>query len=184
MLQRKLFNFFLTFVVLTYIIFEELVWERFARPIINYINSLKILKRLEAYLQGVNSKVILVLFLVLFVIVEFQGLYAGVLFVEGKVLTGVILYASKIPIAAFTFWLFRVTKDKLMAFAWFAKSYRWMMHLIEKIKASEVYLNIKKRTIMIKASLGEVRSTLFKEKSLIKRKIQVIYRKLKDVLRA
>ncbi len=180
MLQKKLINFLLTLVVLVYIVFEELIWERFAQPVINYISSLKILKRLEAYLQTVNSKFILVLFVMMFVLVEAQGLYAGVLFIEGKVVEGVLLYAGKIPIAAFTFWLFRVTKHKLMEFGWFEKSYLWLMGVIDKIKASEVYINIKKKSIMIKSYIKE---QFFKDKSLLKEKVQTIYAKLKALLK-
>ncbi len=180
MLQKKLLNLLLTLGVLVYIVFEELIWERFALPIINYINALKVLKRLEVYLQTVNSKLILVIFVLLFVLVEFQGLYAGALFLEGKVLHGALLYAGKIPIAAFTFWLFRVTKPKLMEFAWFEKSYLWMMGIIEKIKASEVYRNIKARTTKIKAF---VKAQFFKDKSAIKRKVQTIYKRLKALFK-
>ncbi len=180
MLQKKFLNILLTLGVLVYIVFEELIWERFAVPIINYINSLKILKRLEVYLQTVNSKLILVIFILLFGMVELQGLYAGALFLEGKILHGALLYAGKIPIAAFTFWLFRVTKHKLMEFAWFEKSYLWMMNVIEKIKSSEVYHNIKKKTLVIKTYVKE---RFFKDKSVIKKKVQTIYKKLKALLK-
>ncbi len=180
MLKKKLLNVLLTLVVLVYIVFEELIWERFAQPIINYINSLKLLKRLEIYLQTVNSKLILVIFILLFVMVEFQGLYAGALFLEGKVIHGALLYAGKIPIAAFTFWLFRVTKHKLMEFGWFEKSYLWVMNVIDKIKMSDVYKNIKAKTAEIKSY---VKATFFKDKSMIKKKIQIIYTKLKALLK-
>jgi len=180
MLKRKLLNFLLTLVVLLYIVFEELIWERFAQPIINYIDSLKILKKLEVYLQTVNSKLILVIFIVMFVIVEFQGLYAGALLIEGKVLEGALLYAGKIPVAAFTFWLFRVTKHKLMEFGWFEKSYLWMMSVIDKIKSSDVYKKIKAKTAQIKVYVKE---TYFKDKGLLKKKIQTIYTKLREILK-
>ena len=179
MFYKKLVNFILTLVVLLYILFEELIWERLAQPIIRYINTLEILKKLEASLQYANSKVILVIFLSMFVAVEFLGVYAGALFLEGKVLHGALLYATKIPIAAFTFWLFGVSKHKLMEFAWFAKSYLWLMDMIEKIQMSEIYLNIKKRTQSIKIYVKE---NFFRDKSLLKKKIQIIYKQLKALL--
>jgi hypothetical protein len=180
MVQKKLLNFLLTIVVLLYIVFEELIWERFAQPIINYINSLKILKKLELSLQYVNSKLILTIFLAMFVVVEFLGLYAGALFLEGKVVHGALLYAGKIPIAAFTFWLFRVTKHKLMEFRWFEKSYLYTMKIIDKIKECDIYKSIKYKTTALKSYLKE---KFFKDKSTIKRKIQIIYKRLKELLR-
>jgi len=41
----------------------------------------------------------------------------------GKVIAGTTLYAGKIPVAAVTFWLFRVSKEKLMTFVWFKQAY-------------------------------------------------------------
>ncbi len=103
-------------------------------------------------------------------------MYAGKLFLEGKVLHGALIYAGKIPIAAFTFWLFRVSKSQLLEFAWFEKSYLWTMALIEKLKSSEVYINIKAKATEIKSYL---KTTFFRDKSVIKKKIAVIYRRLK-----
>jgi hypothetical protein len=179
MVQKKLLNFLLTIVVLLYIVFEELIWERFAQPIITYINRLKILKKLEVSLQYVNSRLILAIFLGMFVAVEFLGLYAGALFLEGKMIHGALLYATKIPIAAFTFWLFRVTKHKLMEFAWFEKSYLYMIRIIDKIKECDIYKSIKLKTMALKTYLKE---KFFKDKSIIKRKIQIIYKRLKELL--
>jgi hypothetical protein len=178
-LQRKIINFFLTIVVLVYILFEELVWERFAEPLIAYINRLEILSRLERILQDVNSKLILVIFVLMFVAVEFQGIYAGALFLKGEILYGALLYAGKIPIAAFTFWLFRVTKHKLLEFGWFARAYHWLMGVIEKIKESGVYHDVKKRTAKIKAY---VKTNFFQDKGVIKRKVKLIYKKIKELL--
>jgi len=177
---KKLGNILLTVVVLIYIVFEELVWERFAQPIIDYIKELKILKKLEVYLQDVNSKIILVVFLSMFVIVEFQGIYAGALFLEGKILHGALLYAGKIPIAAFTFWLFGATKEKLLEFGWFKKAYHFIIGLIDIITHSKVYINIKQKTARIKIYMKE---TFFQDKGILKRKIVVIYKKLKELLK-
>ena len=177
---KKLSNVLLTVLVLVYIVFEELIWERFAQPIIDYIKELKVLKKLEVYLQKVNSKIILVVFLSMFVIVEFQGIYAGALFLEGKILHGALLYAGKIPIAAFTFWLFGATKEKLLEFGWFKKSYHFIVGLIEIITHSKVYINIKQKTANIKAY---IKNLLSQDKSVIKRKIAVIYKKLKELLK-
>ena len=180
MLQKKLVNFLLTLVVLVYIVFEELIWERFATPIIRYFNSLKILSKLEEILQKFPSWVIMILFLLMFVPVELLGVYAGKLFLEGKFIHGTLIYAGKIPIAAFTFWLFRVSKEKLLEFRWFEKSYLWIMNIIEKIKSSEIYHNIKAKSTAIKVY---VKTRFFQDKSTVKKKIQVIYRRLKALLK-
>ena len=128
-----------TLIVLAYIFYEELVWERFALPIVRYVQSFELLKRLEVILKDVNGGVILVSFVLLFAVTELQGIYAGVLLLKGKVILWALIYAGKIPIAAFTFWLFRVTKPKLMAFPWFVKTFDLLMYAIEWMKSTDTY---------------------------------------------
>ncbi len=171
-----LIHYFLTLVVLGYIVYEELVWERFAQPIVRYIQSLKILQKLEVLLQNTNGAVIVFSFVVLFVITEIQGIYAGILLLQGKVLLWAIIYASKIPIAAFTFWMFRVTKEKLMAFAWFKKSYEFVMRGIDWLKNTDTYKSIKTRTAEIKQY---IKKNYLQEGDSTKEEIQGIYRRLK-----
>ncbi len=169
-------HYLFTLIVLGYIFYEEFVWERFAQPIVRYVQSLKLLKKLEVYLQGVNGTVILITFVLLFVITEVQGIYAGTLLLRGKVLLWALIYVGKIPIAAFTFWMFKVTKPKLMAFAWFEKAYNVIMGWIDWIKATDTYKNIK-----IKA--GEIKSYIKKnymrEGDSTKKKFKRIYTRLK-----
>ena len=174
--QKRALNFVLTILVLVFILFEELVWDRFATPIIRYISDLKILKKLEIYLQKVDSKILLVVFVVIFVVVEFLGLYAGSLFLSGKPLHGALIYAGKIPIAAFTFWLFGATKSKLLEFEWFKKSYYFLIGVLDRIKNSSIYLSIKKRSADIKRYVKE---NILNKKGTIKTKIKAIYKKLR-----
>jgi len=129
--------------VVIFIVFEEIIWEGFAKPIYIFIHELHVLQKLQTKLQSINRYVILVLFVVLLVGVEFAGITAGIMAVKGMVISAVLLYALKIPIAAFTFWLFRATEEKLLSFAWFKYLYEKVLALFEWIKSREIY----KRTI-------------------------------------
>jgi hypothetical protein len=75
----------------------------------------------------------------LFAAVELAGLVAGIFIVRGKIVTGTILYALKVPIAAFVFWLFHVTEKKLLSFGWFKAAYGWILALFAWAKSREVY---------------------------------------------
>ncbi len=143
--KNKLTSLLQLLLVIIYIIFEELIWEGIAKPIYETIHGLKILQKIEAKLQNVNASMILVIFVVLLTIVEAFGIYAGVLFVSGQVMLGLALYISKIPIAAFTFWLFRVTEDKLMQFGWFKWIYDQIMKAIDWLKSCEMYIKMMER---------------------------------------
>jgi hypothetical protein len=66
------------------------------------------------------------------------------------VIAGTALYAGKIPVAAFTFWLFRLSKEKLMTFVWFKQSYDSLISIIEKIKMSSIHQRIAARLKSVK----------------------------------
>ncbi len=175
-MKRKILNFFLSFFVLLYIVLEELIWEKIAEPFIRYLRRLRILKKIEHWIEKIDSKIILIIFLMLFVKVELLGIYAGMLFVQGKVVAGSILYLTKIPIAAFTFWLFGVSKIKLLKFRWFSTSYNYMMTIIDRIKHSKTYINIKVKTQKIKLY---IKKNIFSKKGFLSKNIASLYKKFK-----
>ena len=169
--------------VITYIIFEELIWEGIAKPIYETIHALKILQKVEAKLENVNPSVILFIFVVLLTIVEAFGIYAGMLFVSGQMVLGLVLYISKIPLAAFTFWLFRVTEDKLMHFGWFKWLYDLIMKVIDWIKSSEIHQKTMKRLMQIKIRIKVLKEKYFANQSPFIEKIKQLYKTLKASLR-
>ena len=169
-----------TLAVLGYIFYEEIVWERFAQPIFQYVQSLKLLKKLEVLLESVNGVVILITFVLLFVITEVQGIYAGMLLLRGEVLLWAIIYVGKVPIAAFTFWLFRVTKPKLMEFSWFETTYNFIIRWIDWVKATNTYKNIKLKASEIR---NYIKDSYLQNDSSYRTTIKSIYFDLKTRFR-
>lgn len=178
---KKFTHYFLVFAVLGYIVYEELIWERLAQPIVRTIQSLKLLRKLEAQLKRIHGGFILLVFVSLFVMVELQGVYAGVMFFEGKFILWLLIYAGKIPVAAFTFWLFRVTKPKLMAFAWFKTMFDALMRGIDWLKSTEIYINIKIKSAEIKTY---IKKNYFRENDTTKKRIRRLYARLKIRVKA
>ena len=186
-IKNRLTSLLQLILVIIYIIFEELIWEGVAKPIYETIHALKILQKIEAKLQYVNASVILVIFVILLSIVEAFGIYAGMLFVSGQVMLGLVLYISKIPIAAFTFWLFRVTEDKLMQFGWFKWLYDWIMQAIEWLKTREMYVKTMDRLVEVKKSIKKkfqsVKEKYFANESPFITKIKSLYKTVKASLK-
>lgn len=146
----KIADIVLGILVAIYIVLEELVWENIAEPIYRFIHSLVILQRVELFIVRLDRHILLVIFLALFIQVELLGLFALKLIGTGKVIAGTALYAGKIPVAAFTFWLFRVAQEQLMTFVWFKKSYDLTIWIIDGIKSSSIYLRIVARIKTVK----------------------------------
>lgn len=182
-IKNRLILLLQLFIVMIYIIFEELIWEGIAKPIYEAIHALKILQKAEIWLQSVNPFAILAIFVILLVLVEAFGIYAGILFVSGQVLLGTTLYISKIPIAAFTFWLFRVTENKLMQFGWFKWIYDWLMKATDWIKSCEIHKKTMERLMQVKVRIKAFKENYFSNKSLFIEKIRHLYRTVKNSLR-
>ena len=182
-IKNRLTSLLQLLLVIAYIIFEELIWEGIAKPIYVAIHNLKILQKVEAKLKHANPSVVLGIFVILLVIVEVFGIYAGILFVSGQVMLGLALYISKIPVAAFTFWLFRVTEDKLMTFAWFKWLYEKMLAGIAWLKSRVMYIKTMERLKAYKEVVKTWKAKYFTNHSPFIQKIKSLYATVKDSLK-
>lgn len=186
-LLRKSITLLQLVLVIVFIVFEEIVWEGIALPVYNWVHSLKALEKVEAWLQGVPAGVILVLFVLMLASVEVLGIYAGVMFVSGHMVTGLMMYAGKIPVAAFTFWMFRVSEEKLMRFGWFRWLYGKIMGIISWLKSLEIYQRtmqrLKKTKERLKAFLKHLKTTYFQKESPFWHRLKRLYRSIKRVLK-
>jgi len=185
-IKNRLTSLLQLILVLIYIIFEELIWEGIAKPIYAFVHSLKILQKVEIKLHSVHASVILVIFVLLLGAVEALGIYAGILFVSGQALLGMTLYLFKIPIAAVTFWIFRITEDKLMQFRWFKWLYDWIMKGIDWLKSREIYMQTMERLAIVKASIKKrlkaMKEKYFSQESPFIIKIKHLYKTVKESL--
>ncbi len=182
-IKNKIIAIIQLILVFIYIIFEEIIWDGIAKPIYEVLHSLRILQKLELKLQSANPSLILFIFVVLLVIVEAFGIYAGMLFVSGQMALGVALYISKIPIAGFTFWLFRVTEDKLMQFGWFKWIYDWIMRGIDWLKASDIHKSTMVYLASMKLWFREFKQKHFGGSSPFVDRLKRIYASLKKSLK-
>ncbi|WP_368029021.1 hypothetical protein [Arcobacter sp. s6] len=179
-MYKKILNIILIVLVFIYIIFEELVWEKFAKPLIKLISSLQIFTKLIPKILSLNSYVILIFFLSTFIIVELIGIYAGILFVSGHISSAVVIYILKVPVAAFIFWFFNITKSKLLEFKWFEYSYNYLLLIISKIKNSSIYIMIKDKSYELKKS---IKDRYFSTRSKFKKKAIYIYKLIKQKIK-
>jgi len=170
--------------VILFILFEEIIWEGIAKPIYKHIESLHVLQTLERKIHEGNRYLILVVFMVLLLGVEGAGLLAGVFFVQGHILFGLLLYIAKIPIAAFTFWIFKAAKNKLLSFDWFKWLYNKVMNGLEWLKDLEMYkdtmatmLEFKRK---IKAFISRIKLKYFAKESRFTTELKSFYIYIKN----
>ena len=167
--QAKIFviKSFESILVIGYILFEELIWNIFAKPIYQYFKNLVALDSLKKIFLEMNRYLLLSIFILILAITEMQGFLAGFFFLKGNIVTGFFVYMSKIPVAAFTFWLFDLTKDQLMTFDWLKTAYQYIMDWIHKFVNSSIYIYIKARTTIVRANVKSIMLKYFGEEGLI-----------------
>jgi hypothetical protein len=142
--------------VVGYILFEELIWNVFAKPIYQYFKSLIILDSLKKTFLGMNRYLLLSVFIFILGIAEVMGFLSGFFIINGYLFSGVFVYVLKIPVAAFTFWLFKLTKDQLMTFHWLKTTYLYIMDLIDKLINSDIHVYIKARIATLRAKMKQL----------------------------
>jgi hypothetical protein len=178
-ISKKLLLLLQFSLVFLYIIFEEIIWNIIAEPIYNFLESFRIVQKIDKLLRSTNRYTILILFVVLFVAVELLGIVAGGLLVSGKIIFGVGLYITKIPIAVFTFWMFKVVKSKLMTFDWFKVSFDMLDKIINTIKNSSMYKSTLEIFIktkeLLKYKLYYFKERFFSKKSKFIERIKRLY---------
>jgi hypothetical protein len=170
--------------VILFILFEEIIWEGIAKPIYRRIESLRILQKLEEKISNGNRYVVLTSFVVLLLGVEGAGLLAGVFFVQGYILFGLLLYIIKIPIAAFTFWLFKVAKNKLLSFKWFTWLYNKVMAGLARLKDLDMYKSTMATISLLKHKLKEklkiIKLKYFSKESRFTTELKLFYTYIKN----
>ncbi|HHS92076.1 MAG TPA: hypothetical protein ENK82_01900 [Campylobacterales bacterium] len=176
----QVFQFILVFL---FILFEEIIWEGIARPIYQKIQSLKILQKLEAKIQKTHRYVSLISFVTLLVVVELSGIVASIVFVQGFILLGLLLYLVRIPLAAFVFWFFKVAKEQLLSFHWFKWAYMKLMSGIDWLKSRKVYISTMAYMVRIKEKfkdkLRAIKLKYFNEESKFMKELKQFYNYIK-----
>lgn len=166
--------------VFLFILFEEIIWEGLAEPIYQKIQSLQILQKLQLLINKSNRYIVLSIFISLLLSVEGAGLIAGLFFVQGKIILGGLLYMVKIPIAGFTFWLFSVSKAKLLSFDWFAWAYDKLMSVIDLLKSTDIYKSSISIMINLKDKIKSIKQKYFSKESSFIVEFKSFYKYIKN----
>jgi len=159
--QKFVFKTLESILVIGYILFEELIWDVFAKPVFQYFKNLVALDALKKSFQVMNRTMLLTVFIVILAITEIMGFASGFFIVNGHLFFGIMIYALKIPIAAFTFWLFDLTREKLMTFRWLKISYDYIMNLIYFFTHSDIHAYMKERMIKLRSKIKQLSQQYF-----------------------
>jgi len=138
-LLKKLIIFLEMSLVLIYLVFEEILWNRIGQPLYKRIKCLKLYSRFEAYLNSdINPWILLSIFLLPFVLMEVMAVLAGKMFLTGHFYLGLFFYSLKAAATVPVVTIFSLGKEKLLQFKIIKLGYNMILWLIE----TKVYQNV------------------------------------------
>jgi hypothetical protein len=158
---KKFKRILLFFIVIVYLIFEELVWVRVVAPIYHFAEKLHLY---DIFLEYVKNRAgrytVLFLFVLPFIVGEGLGIASGVLAANMYIVGAIMLYLLKIPLVLLAFSILKNSKDTLYTFAWFMYLHKMTLKGIDVIKNSGTYLLFKKLTHSLKLRIISVKNKL------------------------
>jgi hypothetical protein len=138
---KKIYSILLNTLVFLFIVFEEILWKNFAKPIFEEIKELKISIKFKSYLLSLNNKFILIIiFLIPLILMELVAFLAGLALVNGFIFLFLLLYLLKGIVMLPLLFIFETRKNTLLEFKLISYPYRWLMTLLN----SNILLSVKK----------------------------------------
>jgi ABC-type transport system involved in cytochrome bd biosynthesis fused ATPase/permease subunit len=132
---RQILRVPMEIVVGLYVVLDGLIAPLFG-PIIRAMSRLRLIKRIETYIDTLNPYVIFVLLVVPFGIAEFTKVFAVFLMGTGHFRSGFTIfigaYVVSILVCERTF---HAGKRQLMTIPWFARLYNWVMGYKDRMLA-------------------------------------------------
>jgi len=158
---KKIKNLFVLIIVLTYLLFEELIWDKIVVKIYNLIAKLKLYESFLDYIRlSANRYVVLIFFILPFIIGEILGIISAILIAKIHIFLAISVYALKIPIIVLAFSILKSGKEKLDSFIWFVVIYSFIERAVVKVKNSNIYIRLKERAVVIKEYIHRARNRL------------------------
>lgn len=153
--MKKIYQIPAYFLVLLFIFFEDIIWDKLAKPIAEFFKTLSIFSFVEKLIVSLNKYVVLSLFLVIFIFAEYLTPVSLSLISDGQVLLGGFVYLLKIPSASLAFWIFRITEEELLSIGWFNNIYQKLQAFISYVKNTSYFINAKEFYLRVKTRVKE-----------------------------
>ncbi len=120
-------------VVAIYVVIDSIVFALF-RPVVRWLSGLRVVQRLERWIQSLHPYVILVVMVVPFIIAELAKVFAVYWMAEGHFRTGMTIFIGAYVVSIFVCErILHAGKAQLLTIRWFAWIYNWIMALRDSV---------------------------------------------------
>ena len=144
-----LIHYIKVFLVVGFIIFEELAWKRLGQPAYEAIKPLKVMDKFKDWIADIDHRyMLLAIFFIPFILMEVSSIFAGKALLGGAIITGIGLYTIKLLLTAPVVIIFNSGKKILVSF-WVVK---YGYGTILNLKRSNTFRSVKKFTVKLTES--------------------------------
>ena len=120
-------------VVAVYVVVDSIVFALF-RPVVRWLSNLRVVQRIERWIQSLHPYVILVVMVVPFIIAELAKVFAVYWMAEGHFRVGMTIFIGAYVVSIFVCErILHAGKAQLLTIPWFAWIYNWIMALRDAI---------------------------------------------------
>jgi hypothetical protein len=142
-LMNRLMKYLKFLLVILFIIFEEVIWNKIGKPAYTLVKNLKIMQRFKNWVSNVKHRyLVLGIFMIPFILMEVSSLFAISALTKGMIYTGIGLYTVKILLTAPVVIIFNSAKSQLVSF-WIIK---YSYGMILRFKRSATFRRVKQIT--------------------------------------
>jgi hypothetical protein len=143
------------------IVFWDFFWNLVLKHFLSWIKTLNLYDKFSFYIQSeANKYFILFVFILLFLILEYFGIYSAVLFASGNILLGLLFYAAKFLMVFPLKILYKEGHDKLVSIIWFKRRKDLVVKLLIWFESTSSFLKAKSIIAKIRNSFKSLTSKI------------------------
>lgn len=157
--MNNIIKYFKILLVILFIIFEEILWNKVGKPIYELIKSLRLMVKFKEWVGEFKHRyALLVIFITPFVLMEIMSLLSLKSFATGAIGMGISLYVVKLVLTVPVVIIFNSGKKQLVSFF----PIRYGYGMIINLKRSSTFRNVKKFTKKVKQVVREFKQEYYK----------------------
>lgn len=158
---KKISHWFFKSIFLTLafivILFWDFFWHMVLKHFFLWIVSLRVYEKFSFYIQNrANKYLVLFYFILLFVIMEYFGIYSAVLIATGNILLAIVFYIAKFAMVFPVKILYKEGHDKLVAVPWFERRKNLLLGLLEWFETTSSFHKAKELISSLKNRIKEI----------------------------
>jgi len=143
------------------IIFWDIFWHMILKHFFIFLRSLKIYEKFSFYIKYKASKyLVLFIFILLFIIMEYLGIYSAVLIASGNLVLAILFYIAKFAMVFPVKILYQEGHEKLVEIPWFLRRQNLLLGFLEWFESTSSFKKAKEVLFLVKSKVKDLNQNI------------------------